>query len=117
MLYLVLNDTPELKDHSYQTKLAPPKKLKKSHHAKNALISKLKKKNILLKNKLAALKSGKVSKSLERKIVENALKHKFTPAQIHEILKPEKKLCQDGKRKGKWEITRLNWLIFLIFVS
>ena len=63
------------------------------------------------------MKSGKVSKALERKIVMQALGPKFTPAQIHQILKPPKEICEKGKRKGKRGITRSQLTIFPKSVS
>ena len=72
----------------------------------------LKKQNPLFKLKLAKYESGEVPKTLQTKIVNNALKNKFTPAQIHELLKPPPALCETGKRKGKPKFQR--WAIFLV---
>ena len=66
-------------------------------------------------SKLAKYEEGQVSKSLKKKIVNDALKDKFTPAQIHEILKPQPAICETGKRKGKPKFQR--WAIFPILTT
>ena len=54
-------------------------------------IKRLERKNQLLKNKNAALMSGKkVPKTVQEKIVHERLKHKFTPATIHCMLSKKK---------------------------
>jgi hypothetical protein len=63
---------------------------------------------------LDAYKNGNVPKTVAKKVVEKTIGHKFTPAQIHQILKPVKKIIKSGKRRGKREITR--WAIYPIFV-
>ena len=83
-----------------------PENVKKQIHAQDAYISKLKIENAHLLSKLAKYESGQVPKSLKKKIVNDALKDKFTPAQIHQILKPPPGICQTGKRKVKPKFQR-----------
>ena len=64
---------------------------------------------------MAAYERGDVPKTVAKKVVEKNIGHKFTPAQIHQILKPTKNIIKTGKRRGKRAITR--WAIYPIFVS
>ena len=116
------NVPKELADHNYDTNTSPPPppppkpetKKEKTSRAKDIRICKLKRRNQLLKNKLAAYESGNVPKTVVKKVVEKALCEKFTPAEIHQILKQRKKIIQSGPRKGKRGITR--WAIYPILV-
>ena len=115
------NVPEQLADHDYNTTSSttpkPEKKSKKerSSRAKDKELSRLKKANKLLQNKLAAYNEGNVPKTVARKVVEKNIGHKFTPAQIHQILKPTKNIIKIGKRRGKRAITR--WATYPIFVS
>ena len=86
---------------------------RKSHHAKDQIISHQSKQIKLLKNRLSAYESGTfIPKTLQKKACEKALvvSGKFTSAQLHQVMKPPRKIVQEGKRKGKLEITRCkNW--------
>ena len=118
-------DVP-LIDHNYQdTSPSPPKKSKtesvkkdkKDEHSKDSTISRLKRKNQLLKNQVSGLEAGKISKKTRKKIVHEELSHKFTPAQINQILKPKREFHKTGPRKGKLKINRSQQAIFLILIS
>ena len=115
------NVPKELADHNYDTNSSPPQpqpkpetKKERTSRAKDIRICKLEKRNRLLKNKLAAYESGNVPKTVVKKVVTKALSEKFTPAEIHQILKQRKKIIQSGPRKGKRGITR--WAIYPILV-
>ena len=120
------NVPKELADHNYDTNSSPPEpkpetkpetkpeKKERSSRAKDIRICKLERRNRLLKNKLAAYESGNVPKTVVKKVVTKALSEKFTPAEIHQILKQRKKIIQSGPRKGKRGITR--WAIYPILV-
>ena len=111
------NVPKELADHNYDTNSSPPEpkpetkpeKKERSSRAKDIRICKLERRNRLLRNKLSAYESGNVPKTVRKKVVEKALCEKFTPAEIHQILKQRKKIIQSGPRKGKRGITR--WAI------
>ena len=119
------NVPKQLADHNYDTNSPPPpppqpepetkpEKKERTSRAKDIRICKLERRNRLLKNKLAAYESGNVPKTVRKKVVEKALCEKFTPAEIHQILKQRKKIIQSGPRKGKRGITR--WAIYPILV-
>ena len=111
------NVPKELADHNYDTNSSPPEpkpetkpeKKERTSRAKGIRICKLERRNRLLRNKLSAYESGNVPKTVRKKVVEKALCEKFTPAEIHQILKQRKKIIQSGPRKGKRGITR--WAI------
>ena len=116
----------ELIDHDYATsgpppknsKEEPPKKDKKAEHSKDSRLSRMKKTITLLKNQIKGfLQNGKIPKTTRRKIVEEELSHKFTPGQIHQMLKPRGEILKIGPRKGKRRITRSEQAILLILVS
>ena len=116
----------ELIDHDYATsgpppknsKEEPPKKDKKAEHSKDSRLSRMKKTITLLKNQIKGfLQNGKIPKKTRRKIVEEELSHKFTPGQIHQMLKPRGEILKIGPRKGKRRITRSEQAILLILVS
>ena len=81
-----------LTDHDYlNTKDQNPKEiLRKSLASKNAELSKVKKKNTLLKNKNDSLMSGNLPKTVQNKAVEMVLNGQFTGKQIQQFCKPKK---------------------------
>ena len=115
------NVPEQLADHDYNTTSSTtpkPEKISKkerSSRAKDKELHRLKKANKLLQNKLDVYNEGNVPKTVAKKVVEKSIGHKFTPAQIHQILKPTKNIIKTGKRRGKRAITR--WAIYPIFVS
>ena len=84
-----------LTDHDYlDTKNPNPNQslqsLRKTLASKNSELSKLKKKNTLLKNKNDSLMSGNLPKTVQNKAVEMVLNGQFTGKQIEQFCKPKK---------------------------
>ena len=77
---------------------------KKDFQAKDALLRKLRKQNVLLKKQNDALKSGDLPLVVLKRAVADALKDKFSPAQIYQILKPKNKSGKTSNvnRCQKW---------------
>ena len=77
---------------------------KKDFQAKDALLRKLRKQNVLLKKQNDALKSGDLPLVVLKRAVADALKDKFSPAQIYQILKPRNKSGKTSNvnRCQKW---------------
>ena len=55
------------------------------------MIKKLKRQVKFLKNQNASLRSGKLPEAVKNRVVTEKLKGKFTPAQISQIIKPQKR--------------------------
>ena len=72
-------------------------RLKKDCESKDALIRKLRKKNVLLKNASDSLRSGNLPKTVQTKVVHNVLEGKFTGAQITQMIKPKRVADEYGK--------------------
>ena len=72
-------------------------RLKKDCESKDALIRKLRKQNVLLKNCNDSLRSGNLPKKVQSKVVHNVLEGKFTGAQITQMIKPKRVADEYGK--------------------
>ena len=72
-------------------------RLQKDCDSKDALIRKLRKQNVLLKNTNDSLRSGNLPKTVQHKAVHNVLNGKFTDAQITQMVKPKRVADEYGK--------------------
>jgi uncharacterized protein YeeX (DUF496 family) len=72
-------------------------RLQKDCESKDALIRKLRKQNVLLKNTSDSLRSGNLPKKVQSNVVHNVLGGKFTNAQITQMIKPKRVADERGK--------------------
>jgi uncharacterized protein YeeX (DUF496 family) len=72
-------------------------RLQKDCESKDALIRKLRKQNVLLKNTSDSLRSGNLPKTVQSNVVHNVLGGKFTGAQITQMIKPKRVADERGK--------------------
>ena len=72
-------------------------RLQKDCQSKDALIRKLRRQNVLLKNTSDSLRGGNLPKSVQSNVVHNVLGGKFTGAQITQMIKPKRVADEYGK--------------------
>ena len=72
-------------------------RLQKDCESKDALIRKLRKQIVLLKNTSDSLRSGNLPKTVQHNVVHNVLGGKFTGAQITQMIKPKRVADESGK--------------------
>ena len=72
-------------------------RLQKDCDSKDALIRKLRRQNVLLKNTSDSLRSGNLPKTVQSNVVHNVLGGKFTGAQITQMIKPKRVANEYGK--------------------
>ena len=72
-------------------------RLQKDCESKAALIRKLRKQNVLLKNTGDSLRSGNLPKTVQSNVVHKVLGGKFTEAQITQMIKPKRVADERGK--------------------